>query len=127
MSEEETPKGENTREHEKNETALPWEVPKEELPEDLALVLARMQSGTLQEDARILMEMLPNWKGINNRAEINNNRLDSSRLMDKTLKTLQKKVLGLIKMFPMIHSVVECDETRQVSQQFFALVLLLED
>ncbi len=40
--------GENAREHEKKEVALPLEVPKEELPDDLALVLARMQAGTLQ-------------------------------------------------------------------------------
>jgi hypothetical protein len=83
-----------------------------------------MQAGTLQVDARSLMEMLPNWKGIKDRAETNNHRLDSTRPMDKTLKTLQQKVLGLIKVFPIIHSVVECDETRQLSQQFFALVLL---
>jgi hypothetical protein len=65
--------------------------------------------------------MLPNWMGIKDQAETNNHRLDSTRSMDKTLKTLQQKVLGLIKVFPIIHSVVECDETRQLSQQFFAI------
>ncbi len=40
-----TRQGENTREHEKNEAALPWKMPKEKVPEDLALVLARMRLG----------------------------------------------------------------------------------
>ena len=83
---------------------LPWEAQKEELPEDLQLVMQRHLKGSLQLDARALLEQMPVWKGVKERSETNNHRQDSMDKHDRILKGLQQKVLGLHRIYPLFRT-----------------------
>ena len=106
---------------------LPWEAQKEELPEDFQLVMQRHLKGSLQLDARALLEQMPVWKGVKERSETNNHRQDSMDKHDRILKGLQQKVLGLQRIYPLLHGTIGDEEAVQLGQMFFGLLLQFED
>jgi hypothetical protein len=114
-------------EGEVSEPVLAWEHVREELPGDLQVVLGKHTGGGLSIDPRALMESLPLWKGLKDKAETNNHRLDSQRSQDKTLRSIQQKLLGLLRAYPVVHAAVQDEDIVGLSQQVFGLLLLLED
>lgn len=99
----------------------------EALPEDLDHVLKRFLAGHLQVDARALLEALPRWQGLKEKAEQNNHRQDATSRTDKVLRQVQQKVLGLMKVYVALHQGLDMGEPQELGQQFFALLLELED
>ena len=115
-------------EEEENEEARPlaWEEQPEPLPEDLRQVLIRHTQGVLSLDPRSIMESLPVWDGIKQKAEQNNYRQDAQHQLDRCLRAVQQKVLGLHRAYPALHQGVD-EETQPLGQQFWGLLLQLED
>ena len=110
---------------------LPWEVQEVSLPGDLAAVLHRFSGNVLQVDAKALLEGCPRWAGLKYRAEQNNHRQDGSRRADQVLRQLQQKLLGLQRLYPLIHQELDenaedHEETKSISQQVFGLLLEAE-
>lgn len=97
---------------------LAWEDEREALPADLAQVLARHSSGALQLDPRAWLEELPRWEGVKDRPELNNHRGDKEKIVDKVLRGVQAKVLGLQRMYPCLHSSIEGEEPTELGQKF---------
>jgi hypothetical protein len=58
---------------------------------------------------------------------MNNHRLDSQRCQDKTLRSIQQKLLGLLRALPVVHAAVQDEDIVGLSKQVFGLLLLLED
>jgi len=87
---------------------LPWELTGEPLPQDLMAVLQRTASGQLES---------PGGE--------NNHRSDSAKTVDRLLKNTQQKVLGLLRVFPVLHCNMP-EDIIPLSQQFWALLLELE-
>ena len=106
---------------------MPWESQKEDLPEDLLQVMQRHLQGSLQLEARSLLEQMPVWKLVKERSEVNNHRQDSMRQQDKILKGLQQKVLGLMRIYPLLHSAIGDEENVLLGQMFFGLLLQFEE
>ena len=104
---------------------LPWELTGEPLPQDLMAVLQRTASGQLVVDAKSLMDSMPKWAELKVRAENNNHRSDSAKTVDRLLKNTQQKVLGLLRVFPVLHCNMP-EDIIPLSQQFWALLLELE-
>ena len=104
---------------------LDWEVAKTPLPSDLAQVLTRAQQGLLQLDARGLLESLPPFQDLKEKAETNNHRADQNRVIDKTLRHLQQRVLSFMRIFVVLHGHVNAAGV-SLSQQAWALLCLLE-
>ena len=117
-------------EEEEEEEALPWEEQLEELPADLRQVLNRLSAGTLVLDARSLMEQVPHWAGLKPKPEVNNHRQDQHKKLDRVLRTLQQKVLSLMRVYPVLHHHIKDDqeegEVLALGQQFWALLAQLE-
>ena len=105
---------------------LEWEQQPEPLPEDLRQVLLRHSQGILALDPRSLMESLPVWDGVKQKAEQNNHRQDAQHQLDRCLKAVQQKVLGLQRAYPALHVGVDQD-TQPLGQQFWGLLLQLEE
>ena len=106
---------------------LSWEQADEPLPDDLAQVLQRFQFHGLQVQAKELLDCCPRWSGIKTKAEINNFKNDGLRTQDRTLKMLQQKLLGLQRIYPIIHiNLNDNEEAQQLSQKFFTLLLEAE-
>jgi hypothetical protein len=127
--------GENTSdedsEPETGASPLPWEDQGEPLPGDLNQVHKRFQQGLLQVDGRALLEDMPRWAEMKTKAEANNHRGDASRPLDKALKQCQQKVLGLQRIYPVLHHYIPSDgeegiQAHILGQQFFACLLELE-
>jgi hypothetical protein len=118
--------GDDEEETEQN-SPFAWEQAADTLPEDLNLVLERFKAKSLHLEVRELMEALPRWKGLKDKAEQNNHRQDASSKGDKQLKQIQQKVLGLMRVYAALHHGLEAGEPQQLGQQFFALLLELED
>jgi hypothetical protein len=76
---------------------LAWKHVREEIPGDLKVVLMKHTGGGLYIEPRALMESLPLWKGLKNKAETKKHGLDSQRSQDKTLRYIQQKLLGLLR------------------------------
>ena len=106
---------------------MPWEAQKEDLPEDLCLVMQRHNQGQLQLEARALLEQMPVWKLVKERAEVNNHRQDGMRQQDRLLKGLQQKCLGLLRIYPVIHASIGEEDTTHLGQMFFGLLLQFEE
>ena len=127
---------EEEEEEEDEDRPLAWEPSSEPLPEDLRHVLRRLGDGTLQLDARGLLEAMPHWEGLKSKPEANNHKGDASKKLDKVLRTLQQKVLSLMRLYPMIHQHLQDEEdmkeeaadqgVQQLGQQFWALLAQLE-
>lgn len=106
---------------------LAWEVQEASLPDDLAQVHQRFVSHGLQVQAKELLEQCPKWVGLKTKAETNNHQEDASRITDRNLKMAQQKVIGLLRIYPMLHASLQPDEEAQVlSQKYFTLMLELE-
>jgi len=107
---------------------LAWEAGEESLPEDLAQVLRRFEHHGLQVPVRDLLEECPRWLGLKIRAENNNCRNDSSKAADKNLKATQQKIIGLLRIYPILHQGLEGsgEEIVQLGQKFFTLLLEIE-
>ena len=112
-----------TNEEEEEGAPLSWEDSREPLPTDLSQVSVRHAAGLLQVDARAWLEEMPRWQGMKDRPEVNNHRGDKEKQLDKVLRGLQAKVLGLQRMFPCLHSEVESEEGQVLGQKFWALLL----
>ena len=97
------------------------------MPDDLAQVLQRFQFHGLQVQAKELLDCCPRWSGIKTKAEINNFKNDGLRTQDRTLKMLQQKLLGLQRIYPIIHiNLNDNEEAQQLSQKSFTLLLEAE-
>jgi hypothetical protein len=70
-------------EGEVSEPVLVCEHVREELPGDLQVVLGKNTGRGLSIDPRALMESLPLWKGLKDKAETIYHRLDSHRSQDR--------------------------------------------
>ena len=107
---------------------IEWEDQLEPLEDDLEQVLQRFQQGLLTLDARSIMESLPLWEGVKQKAEENNYRADATGKLDRCLKSVQQKVLGLQRVYPALHSGLDSDgDLVSLGQQFWALLLELEN
>ncbi len=78
------------------------------------MVLGKHTGGGLSIDPRALMESLRLWKGLKDKAETNNHSLDSQRSQDKTFRSIQQKLLGMLRAYPVVHAAVQ-DEDRAES------------
>ena len=105
---------------------LDWEHQDEDLEEDLLQVLSRHQAGSLQLSAKDLLDSLPAFEGLKKRAEANNHRQDAGSKLDRVLKQAQQRALGLQRVYACMHGNVN-PEARALGQQFFTLLLQLED
>ena len=83
---------------------LAWEDEREQLPGDLAQVLARHTAGALQLDPRSWLEDLPRWDGVKDRPEVNNHRGDKEKSVEKLSRAVQAKLLGLKRIYLCPHS-----------------------
>ena len=119
-------KATENQEEEEEDQVLSWELQREELPGDLGVVLNKHLKGTLVLEPKSLLEQLPLWQGVKDKAENNNHRTDGSRPQDRLLKQLQQKVLGLLRVYPCLHACLQQEEELALGQQFFGLLLALE-
>lgn len=126
---------ENGADEEEEEEGAPgplaWEQQEVPLPRDLLAVLQRHVGGDLQVDARSLMEGCPKWQLLKQKAEQNNHRNDAGRPADRALKQVQQKILGLLRLYPLVHQELptgteDADEVQALSQQLWGLLLELE-
>jgi len=79
---------------------------------------------------------MPHWEGLKSKPEANNHKGDASKKLDKVLRTLQQKVLSLMRLYPIIHQHLQDEEdmkeeaadqgVQQLGQQFWALLAQLE-
>lgn len=106
---------------------LAWEESDEPLPDDLSQVLQRFQYHGLQVQTKDLLDCCPRWSGLKTKAEINNFKNDGMRVQDRNLKMLQQKLLGLQRIYPILHiNLNDNEEAQQLGQKFFALLLEAE-
>ena len=108
------------------EERLPWEEQREPLPTDLSQVLSRHVAGTLGLDAKSLLDSLPRWQNLKDRAESNNHRNDGQSRLDKALKSAQQRALSLLRVYAALHTGLGCADSTAMGQQFFALLLDFE-
>ena len=107
---------------------LQWEDQPEPLAEDLKQVMLRFQAGVLSLDPRSIMDSLPVWEGVKAKVEANNYRGDASSKLDRVLASIQRKVLGLMRTYPVLHQgIVEDGELQVLGQQYWGLLLSLEN
>ena len=99
----EMPAEEEEDQDEDGAAPLSWEEQADPLPGDLAQAYSRLQAGSLQLDARAVLEACPRWAQLKQKAESNNHRSDGARPLDRVLKQAQQKVLGLQRMYPVLH------------------------
>ena len=90
------------------------------MPNDLSVILQRIQAGERLE-VKKLLEELPVWKGLKLRAEQNNHRQDGRSQQDKLLKSLQQRVLNIMRAYAAMHTTLDprAAELQAVSQQLF--------
>ena len=90
------------------------------LPNDLSVILQRIQAGERLE-VKKLLEELPVWKGLKLRAEQNNRRQDGKSHQDKLLKSLQQRLLNIMRAYAAMHTTLDprAAELQAVSQQLF--------
>ena len=105
-----------------------WDSPPEPLPEDLAAILARAGHGE-RLDLKSLLDAVPLWQGLKARSEENNYRNDKQAPHDKFLRSMQQRVLNVIRIFTMLHTILaQADaEVCSVSQQLFLYLLNIEE
>ena len=80
-------------------------------------------------DVKALLEKVPVWHGIKRRAEDNNHRMDSRSPGDKFLKSLQQKVLNVLRIHALLHTACSQSgdaEVCSVSQQLFMYLAQVE-
>ena len=65
--------------------------------------------------------------GVKERSETNDQLQDSMDKHDRILKGLQQKVLGLQRIYPLLHGTIGDEEAVQLGQMFFGLLLQFED
>jgi hypothetical protein len=102
-----------------------WEDKGESLPDDLVHILKKVTENDLKLDVRKLLEDIPYWKSLKERAEPNKN----SDKEDKVLASAQNRVLSLCRIFPILHNVIMQQDdgaVQQLSQQYWALLVLFE-
>jgi hypothetical protein len=122
------------------ENPLEWEEQEEPLPGDLLQVVRRFTGGSLRVDARSLLDELPRWQHLKQKAEANNHRQDASRPTDRVLRLVQQKVLGLLRIYPVLHHGLQGKESKEeaadeeyqedqvvLGQKFYCLMLDLEN
>ncbi len=81
----------------------------------------------LQVKAKEILDCCPKWSGLKTKAEDNNYKNDGTRIMDRKLKMLQQKLLGLMKIYAIIHiNLNNNEEVQQLGQKYFALLLEAE-
>ena len=119
------PEGEGEGEGEQGFT---WQWYEETLPTDLAQILAQHNKGELRLDVKFLLDQVPVWNGIKQRAEENNHRQDNKSQVDKVLKTVQQKWLNVLRVHAALHSALSGapPEVLALSQQLFAYCCLAE-
>ena len=127
------PTGKEEREEEQQEEQVEepflWESHVEALPSDLARLLQRATAGE-RLDVKQLLEVLPTFAGLKVRAEENNYRGDGKSQSDRWLKSLQQKILNLLRIYVAIHTTIAeggSPELVAASQQLFLYVLNVED
>ena len=91
---------------EEDEPRLPWEDEVVPLPEDLKVVLERLNAGGRAE-ARRLLEQVPVFRGLKVRSEDNNHKGDSKGSYDKLLKSIQQRLLNLARVQVALHTLVQ--------------------
>ena len=105
--------GEESEEDE--EPRLPWEEEAVQLPEDLKVILERLQAGGRAE-VRRLLEQVPVFRGLKARSEDNNHKAESKGTYDKLLKSSKQRLLNLGRVQVALHSLL-----RQVSPEAVVL------
>jgi hypothetical protein len=110
---------------------LAWEPAEVPLPADWTAVYHRFTEGRLQVDAKTLLDGCPRWAAMKQRAEQNNHRQDAGRQADKVLRVCQQKLIGLQRLYPLVHQELneaaeDYEETKSLSQQVFGLLLEVE-
>jgi hypothetical protein len=103
---------------------LSWETVKEDLPDDLALVMQKIAKNELRIDAKAILEQLPNWTGLKERGE--QNPRDPHNKEDRTLRSVQNRVLGLCRVYPVLHNALtqfDDENLLALGQQFWGLTL----
>jgi hypothetical protein len=83
-----------------------WQAEVVDLPEDLLLVLQKIGAGETL-DAKRLLEELPKFRGLKDRAETNNHQLDSKKKFDQILKQVQQRLLNFMRGFACLHSTIQ--------------------
>ena len=101
------------------ETHFAWEPPKPELPEDLAAIMTRINDNSLRMEPKQVLEQLPLWSDLKHVADNNNYRDDKAQREDKVLRGVQQKLLGLMRIYPVLHTYVMDDDLQVLSQQFW--------
>ena len=112
-------------ENEEEWAPMEWEAERAALPQDLEQVYGRLLTGHLVLDPKALFDRLPRFGNLKERAELNNHRGDKERQTDKVLKHVQQRVLSLARLYAVVHPHLT-EEGRQLGQQFWALLHLLE-
>jgi hypothetical protein len=111
------------------EVKLSWQVVTEPLPADLQLVVQKLARDE-RLDVKNMLEQIPTFEGLRQRALENNHRQDAKGLMDKYLKGLQQKLLNILRVQVVLHSVLlhcENEDVVALSQQQFLYLLEVED
>ena len=73
-------------------------------------------------EVRYLLEQVPQFEGLKLRAEDNNHRQDSRRPSDKMWKGFQQRLLNILRVLTAMHTTIEVDELKSISQQLFFYV-----
>jgi len=85
-------------EGEEPEVLLDWEEAEEDLHGDLARVVERVRQGR-SIDVRALLEGIPRYHQLSNKAPENNHRRDGQNRNDKQLRSLQNSLLHTQRIF----------------------------
>jgi len=108
------------------ETHFAWEPPKPELPEDLAAMMTHINDNFLRMEPKQVLEQLPLWSDLKHVADNNNYRDDKAQREDKVLRGVQQKLLGLMRIYHVLHTYVMDDDLQVLSQQFWGLLCQFE-
>ena len=114
-------------EEEVEEPQFVWEQSQEDLPPDLMCILNKVAANE-RLDVKMLLENTPVWTGLKRKAEENNHRGDARSAGDKFLKQLQQRILNVLRVQAMLHTVLSqaSEEVRSVSQQLWFYTATIE-
>jgi hypothetical protein len=104
-------------------THLPWETPAVSLEGDLVLVLNKLKEGE-RVDAKKLLDEIPCFRELKQRAEDNNHKRDGQGPADRQLKVFQQRALNTLRVLAALHTVLNQanPEVVQLSLMLFMYV-----
>ena len=88
--------------------------------------MTRINDNSLRMEPKQVLEQLPLWSDLKHVADNNNYRDDKAQREDKVLRGVQQKLLGLMRIYPVLHTYVMDDDLQVLSQQFWGLLCQFE-